>query len=43
MSLVGEVRIGQKAPDWRCEAVHKGVIEGVLIIPGALLPSVELT
>ena len=30
MSYLGKVRIGQKAPDWRCEAVHKGVIEGVL-------------
>lgn len=30
MSMLGNVRIGQKAPDFRCEAISKGVIEGTL-------------
>ena len=29
MSILGNVRIGQKAPDFRCEAVCKGIIEGI--------------
>jgi len=28
MSALGKVRIGHKAPDFHCEAVMKGVIEG---------------
>jgi alkyl hydroperoxide reductase subunit AhpC len=28
MSMLGNVRIGHKAPDFHCEAVIKGVIEG---------------
>jgi peroxiredoxin (alkyl hydroperoxide reductase subunit C) len=28
MSALGKVRIGHKAPDFHCEAVVKGVIEG---------------
>lgn len=28
MSTLGNVRVGKKAPDFRCEAVYKGIIEG---------------
>lgn len=30
MSMLGKVRIGHKAPDFHCEAVIKGVIEGLV-------------
>jgi alkyl hydroperoxide reductase subunit AhpC len=32
MSMLGNVRIGHKAPDFHCEAVIKGVIEGPYVI-----------
>jgi hypothetical protein len=28
MSTLGSVQVGKKAPNFRCEAVHKGIIEG---------------
>jgi peroxiredoxin (alkyl hydroperoxide reductase subunit C) len=31
MSALGQVRIGHKAPDFHCEAVMKGVIEGMYV------------
>lgn len=38
MSTLGNVRIGKKAPDFRCEAVCKGIIEGTSLAIAANLP-----
>lgn len=38
MGSLGKVRIGAKAPEFHCDAVHKGVIEGMIDSPRA--PSV---
>jgi alkyl hydroperoxide reductase subunit AhpC len=35
MSMLGRVRIGHKAPDFHCEAVMKGVIEGLSTVPSS--------
>ncbi|KAF9737565.1 hypothetical protein PMIN04_008069 [Paraphaeosphaeria minitans] len=31
MSKLGSVRVGKKAPDFRCDAVHRGIIEEVTL------------
>jgi alkyl hydroperoxide reductase subunit AhpC len=32
MSTLGGVRVGKKAPDFRCDAVNRGIIEGTLSV-----------
>ena len=41
MSFLGKVRIGQKAPDFQCEAVVNNEIEGQIFLAPSTISSVS--
>jgi peroxiredoxin (alkyl hydroperoxide reductase subunit C) len=41
MSSLGQVRIGQKAPDFHCEAVYGGAIRGTQLLSHSTIPETD--